>query len=121
VEPGRNEMQDLHLYYTSRFGFRPNKIAFLSHYTWGDRTQGDWPNFIAPASRNQYDLTTIKRWLDVFLYQFFRISQFKRSAMPNGPKVDSSGSLSPCGDWRAPSDSPAEVWLEELRQNVPDA
>ena len=66
-----------------------------------------------------YDLPTIKKWLEVFLYRFFKISQFKRSALPNGPKVGSGGSLSPRGDWRAPSDSEAEVWLEELRENVP--
>jgi len=117
---GPYELQDFHLYYTSRFGFRPSKVAFLSHYAWGDRTQGEWPAFIAPESRNQYDLATIKRWLEVFLYRFFQISQFKRSAMPNGPKVGSGGSLSPRGDWRAPSDSSATTWLEELELNVPD-
>ena len=72
-----------------------------------------------PEKRHQYDLRTIKKWLGVFLYRFFKISQFKRSAMPNGPKVGSGGSLSPRGDWRAPSDSEAEVWLNELRDNVP--
>ena len=60
----------------------------------------------------------IKKWLEVFLYRFFKISQFKRSAIPNAPKVGSGGSLSPRGDWRAPSDSTAEVWLEELENNV---
>jgi len=69
---------------------------------------------------NEYDLATIKKWLEVFLYRFFKISQFKRSCLPNGPKVGSGGSLSPRGDWRAPSDAEAEVWLEELRRNVPD-
>ncbi len=118
---GPYELQDFHLYYTTRFGFRPSKVAFLSHHAWGDRTQGEWPDFLATESRNQYDLATIKHWLEVFLYRFFQISQFKRSAMPNGPKVGSGGSLSPRGDWRAPSDSSATVWLEELRQNVPDA
>lgn len=72
------------------------------------------------AKRNEYDLAAIKQWLEVFLFRFFQISQFKRSAMPNGPKVGSGGSLSPRGDWRAPSDSSAAVWLEELRRNVPD-
>jgi NAD+ synthase (glutamine-hydrolysing) len=57
----------------------------------------------------------------VFLFRFFQISQFKRSCVPNGPKVGSGGSLSPRGDWRAPSDSEATVWLEELRANVPEA
>ena len=70
-------------------------------------------------TRHEYDLATIKQWLEVFLFRFFEISQFKRSAMPNGPKVGSGGALSPRGDWRAPSDSEADVWLEELRRNVP--
>jgi NAD+ synthase (glutamine-hydrolysing) len=69
---------------------------------------------------HQYNLAAIKQWLQVFLYRFFKISQFKRSCMPNGPKVGSGGALSPRGDWRAPSDSEAEVWLEELRCHVPD-
>jgi NAD+ synthase (glutamine-hydrolysing) len=75
---------------------------------------------LLPAEkRNEYDLAAIKKWLAVFLYRFFKISQFKRSAIPNGPKVGSGGSLSPRGDWRAPSDSEPEVWLKELRENVP--
>ncbi len=100
---GPYELQDFHLYYISRFGFRPSKVAFLARHAWGE----------------DYDLATIRKWLEVFLYRFFQISQFKRSAMPNGPKVGSGGSLSPRGDWRAPSDSSSEVWLEELRRNVP--
>jgi NAD+ synthase (glutamine-hydrolysing) len=116
---GPYELQDFNLYYVSRFGFRPSKVAYLSHHAWSDRTRGDWPALLAVERRNQYDLPTIKRWLEVFLYRFFQISQFKRSAMPNGPKVGSGGSLSPRGDWRAPSDSEATVWLEELRANVP--
>ena len=55
----------------------------------------------------------------MFLDRFFRTSHFKRSAMPNAPKVGSGGSLSPRGDWRAPSDSESVVWLEELEKNVP--
>jgi NAD+ synthase (glutamine-hydrolysing) len=75
---------------------------------------------LLPAEkRNEYDLRTIKKWLEVFLYRFFKTSQFKRSAVPNGPKVGSGGSLSPRGAWRAPSDSEAVVWLKELRDNVP--
>jgi NAD+ synthase (glutamine-hydrolysing) len=70
--------------------------------------------------RNEYELAAIKKWLRVFVYRFFQISQFKRSALPNGPKVGSGGSLSPRGDWRAPSDSEADVWLAELEKNVPD-
>ncbi|MCB0115194.1 MAG: hypothetical protein KDD84_13930, partial [Caldilineaceae bacterium] len=117
---GPYELQDFHLYYILRFGFRPSKVAFLSCHAWHNRRHGPWPDFLPDAKRNQYSLATIKRWLDVFLFRFFQISQFKRSAMPNGPKIGSGGSLSPRGDWRAPSDSHATVWLEELRQNVPD-
>jgi len=116
---GPYELQDFNLYYITRFGFRPSKVAFLSHHAWGDRTKGIWPDLIPPEKRNEYDLATIKKWLEVFLFRFFKISQFKRSVAPNAPKVGSGGSLSPRGDWRAPSDSEATVWLEELRQNVP--
>ncbi|MET0399554.1 MAG: NAD(+) synthase, partial [Longimicrobiaceae bacterium] len=116
---GPYELQDFHLYYVTRFGFRPSKVAFLAHHAWGDRERGPWPAFIAGEGRNAYDLAAIKHWLEVFLWRFFKTSQFKRSAMPNGPKVGSGGSLSPRGDWRAPSDSEAVVWLEELRRNVP--
>ena len=116
---GPYELQDFNLYYVSRFGYRPSKIAFLSHAAWGDRKSGVWPDTVPAGERRQYDLATITRWLAVFLWRFFQASQFKRSAMPNGPKVGSGGSLSPRSDWRAPSDSPATVWLEELRANVP--
>jgi len=118
---GPYELQDFNLYYTSRFGFRPSKVAFLSYHAWHNRTAGAWPHLIPEAKRNEYSLTEIKQWLDIFLYRFFQISQFKRSAMPNGPKVGSGGALSPRGDWRAPSDSSAITWLTELRENVPDA
>jgi NAD+ synthase (glutamine-hydrolysing) len=117
---GPYELQDFNLYYITRYGFRPSKVAFLSHHAWRDVTQGTWPAGLPELKRNAYDLATIKRWLEVFLFRFFKISQFKRSAVPNGPKVGSGGSLSPRGDWRAPSDSEATVWLEELRRNVPD-
>jgi NAD+ synthase (glutamine-hydrolysing) len=116
---GPYELQDFHLYLISRYGFRPSKVAFLARAAWGDRTRGHWPDTIPEEGRNEYDLATIKKWLDVFLYRFFQISQFKRSAMPNGPKVGSGGSLSPRGDWRAPSDATAKPWLDELRSNVP--
>lgn len=117
---GPYELQDFNLYHVSRFGFRPSKIAFLSLSAWHNRSHGVWPSLLPEANRHEYDLRTIKQWLNVFLYRFFQISQFKRSAMPNGPKVGSGGSLSPRGDWRAPSDSEAHIWLEELRRNVPD-
>jgi NAD+ synthase (glutamine-hydrolysing) len=116
---GPYELQDFNLYYISRFGYRPSKVAYLAHHAWGDRARGRWPEDLPPAARREYDLAEIKRWLEVFLRRFFETSQFKRSAMPNGPKVGSGGSLSPRGDWRAPSDAKAEVWLEELERNVP--
>jgi NAD+ synthase (glutamine-hydrolysing) len=117
---GPFELQDFHLYYVTRFGFRPSKVAYLAHQAWGDRDRGTWPELIPPTKRHQYDLATIKKWLEVFLYRFFKLSQFKRSAIPNAPKVGSGGSLSPRSDWRAPSDSEAVAWLDELRRTVPD-
>jgi NAD+ synthase (glutamine-hydrolysing) len=116
---GPYELQDFHLYYTLRFGFRPSKVAFLCRHAWADKSRGLWPPGFPPESRREYDLPTIKRWLRTFLWRFFKTSQFKRSAMPNGPKVGSGGSLSPRADWRAPSDSEADVWLQELDKNVP--
>ena len=116
---GPYELQDFNLYYLSRFGYRPSKVAFLAHAAWGRRDRGRWPDTVPEDARREYDLATIRHWLEVFLRRFFQASQFKRSAMPNGPKVGSGGSLSPRSDWRAPSDSPATVWLEELRRNVP--
>lgn len=116
---GPYELQDFNLYYVTRFGFRPSKVAFLALQAWGDVERGDWPTFFPEEKKHEYDLATIRRWLEVFLRRFFEFSQFKRSAMPNGPKVGSGGSLSPRGDWRAPSDAVADVWLDELRRNVP--
>jgi NAD+ synthase (glutamine-hydrolysing) len=116
---GPYELQDFNLYFVTRYGFRPSKVAYLAWQAWCDKARGDWPELLPPEKRLQYDLPSIKKWLDVFLYRFFKLSQFKRSAMPNGPKVGSGGSLSPRGDWRAPSDAEAEVWLAELRENVP--
>jgi NAD+ synthase (glutamine-hydrolysing) len=117
---GPYELQDFNLYYVTRFGFRPSKVAFLAWMAWKDKAAGIWPDLISPEQRREYDLAAIRKWLEVFLYRFFKISQFKRSAIPNGPKVGSGGSLSPRGDWRAPSDSEAVVWLEELQANVPE-
>jgi len=116
---GPYELQDFHLYYTTRYGFRPSKVAFLAHCAWADRERGAWPDPFPDDKKNEYDLPTIKKWLGLFLFRFFQTSQFKRSAVPNGPKVGSGGSLSPRGDWRAPSDSEATVWLKELQENVP--
>lgn len=118
-EIGPYELQDFNLYYLSRFGYRPSKVAFLAYNAWGDRNKGDWPDLLPPEKRHEYDLATICKWLEVFLKRFFEFSQFKRSALPNAPKVGSGGSLSPRSDWRAPSDAKADAWLEELKQNVP--
>jgi NAD+ synthase (glutamine-hydrolysing) len=114
------ELQDFHLYYVSRFGFRPSKVAFLAQSAWGDKRQGGWPEEIPASERHEYDLATIKKWLEVFLIRFIQLSQFKRSCLPNAPKVGSGGSLSPRSDWRAPSDAEVAVWLDELRKHVPD-
>lgn len=116
---GPFELQDFHLYYTTRYGFAPSKVAFLALHAWGDKTVGAWPEFIPVEKRNDYTLGQIRKWLEVFLFRFFQVSQFKRSAIPNGPKVGSGGSLSPRGDWRAPSDGTADTWLDELARNVP--
>jgi NAD+ synthase (glutamine-hydrolysing) len=117
---GPYELQDFFLYYVLRFGYRPSKVAFMAQHAWGDRGRGRWPDLIPDERRNEYTLGEIKHWLGVFLERFFHTSQFKRSALPNAPKVGSGGSLSPRGDWRAPSDSTAEAWLAELRDGVPD-
>ncbi len=101
---GPYELHDFFLYYVSRFGHRPSRVAFLAEHAW----------------RDAYDRAAIKRTLGTFLKRFFQTSQFKRSALPNGPKVGSGGSLSPRSDWRAPSDSHADAWLEELERQVPD-
>ncbi len=117
---GPYELQDFFLYHVLRFGYSPSKVAFMAHHAWSDRTKGQWPDLIGEDRRNQYSLAEIKRWFEVFLERFFHLSQFKRSAMPNAPKVGSGGALSPRGDWRAPSDSSATMWLAELRDGVPD-
>jgi NAD+ synthase (glutamine-hydrolysing) len=115
---GPYELQDFNLYYTLRYGFAPTKVAFLAHSAWKDRGQGPWPEGGSPA-RNEYGLAAIKKNLGIFLWRFFKTSQFKRSCVPNGPKVGNGGSLSPRGDWRAPSDSEATVWMEQLAK-IPD-
>jgi NAD+ synthase (glutamine-hydrolysing) len=117
---GPYELQDFHLFYITRFGLRPSKVAFLAWHAWRDTASGVWPPHFPDEAKHAYGIAEIKKWLEVFLYRFFEISQYKRSALPNGPKVLSGGSLSPRGDWRAPSDGVARVWLDELRENVPD-
>ncbi|MDR5820731.1 NAD(+) synthase [Caballeronia sp. LZ043] len=112
---GPYELQDFNLYYTLRFGFAPTKVAFLALHAWRDRDAGAWPEGPAVV-RNQYGIGDIRKNLKIFLDRFFRTSQFKRSCVPNAPKVGSGGSLSPRGDWRAPSDSQATVWLKDLER-----
>nr|WP_312295206.1 NAD(+) synthase [Brevundimonas diminuta] len=116
---GPYALNDFFLFYISRFGLKPSKVAYLAHQAWGDPARGDWPSGLPQGERVAYDLATIKAWLRKFLIRFFQTSQFKRSAVPNGPKVVTGGSLSPRGDWRAPSDSSARVWLDELDANTP--
>lgn len=116
---GPYALQDFTLYHLTRYGLRPSKIAFLAWHAWRDAAAGAWPPGWPEGERPAYDLATIKRWMAVFLDRFFRTSQFKRSAQPNGPKVVSGGSLSPRGDWRAPSDGTAAAWLAELESGVP--
>jgi NAD+ synthase (glutamine-hydrolysing) len=117
---GPYALQDFNLFYATRYGFAPSKIAFLAWHAWHDPEAGVWPPNIPAVARRAYGLAEIKAWLGVFLKRFFEQSQFKRSALPNGPKISSGGSLSPRGDWRAPSDSHAAVWLAELAERVPD-
>ncbi|HEV2188498.1 MAG TPA: NAD(+) synthase [Stellaceae bacterium] len=118
---GPYALQDFTLYYVTRYGFAPSKIAYLAWNAWHDASRGTWPANTPNTARRAYELAEIKQWMRVFLVRFFEQSQFKRSALPNGPKISSGGSLSPRGDWRAPSDSHAAVWLNELERGVPDA
>ncbi len=116
---GPYELQDFNLYYTTRYGLRPSTVVFLAEHAWSDAASGEWPDDLPESKRHAYDREQIVRWMRVFLSRFFATTQFKRTCIPNGPKVGSGGSLSPRGDWRAPSDSSAAVWLDELERNVP--
>ena len=95
-------------------------MAFLAWHAWHDARGGVWPAGFPEERKNEYDLDTIAGWLEKFIRRFFAFSQFKRSALPNGPKVSSGGALSPRGDWRAPSDAVADVWLAELHEGLPE-
>ena len=108
---GPYELQDFNNFYITRFGYLPSKVAFLSYCAWHDKTKGLWPD-VPLKKRKAYTLKEIKKWLRIYLYRFFKTSQYKRSCVPNSPKVGSGGSLSPRGDYRAPSDSEASVWLK---------
>src|ERR1700758_1303431 len=113
-------LQDFSLFHVLRYGFRPSKIAFLAWHAWSDPERGNWPPGFPENKRPAYSLKEIRHWLQVFVQRFYSFSQFKRSALPNGPKVSAGGSLSPRGDWRAPSDLSARTWLEEIEREVPE-
>jgi NAD+ synthase (glutamine-hydrolysing) len=110
---GPYALQDFNLYYLTRLGYRPSKIAFLAWNAWHDVKRGAWPANLPAGMHRAFTLAEIRHWLGLFLRRFFG-NQFKRSALPNGPKISSGGSLSPRGDWRAPSDGNPDVWLKEL-------
>ncbi len=114
---GPYALQDFTLFHVLRYGARPSRVAFLARHAWADATTGDWPPNYPEDRRASYDLTEIRHWLEVFIRRFFA-SQFKRSALPNGPKVSAGGTMSPRGDWRMPSDASPAAWLTEL-ENVP--
>jgi NAD+ synthase (glutamine-hydrolysing) len=114
-------LQDFSLYQILRHGFRPSKIAFLAWHAWNDPDHGGWPPGFPEGERPSYSLKEIRQWLQVFVQRFYSFSQFKRSALPNGPKVSAGGALSPRGDWRAPSDMSARPWLDEIEREVPEA
>ncbi|MES3090253.1 NAD(+) synthase [Sphingomonas aerolata] len=118
---GPYALNDFFAHYVIRYGLAPSKIAFLAWHAWRDAERGAWPADLPATARVAYDLPTITAWLEMFLRRFFATSQFKRSALPNGPKVSAGGALSPRGDWRAPSDGTARVWIDELRSAVPQA
>ncbi|MGZ3594907.1 MAG: NAD(+) synthase, partial [Syntrophales bacterium] len=115
---GPYDLQDFNNFFITRFGYLPTKVAFMAYCTWKDKTKGQWPD-VPKKKRNQYTIGEIKQWLTIYLHRFFKLSQYKRSCIPNGPKVGSGGSLSPRGDYRAPSDSEATVWLENAK-NIPE-
>ena len=112
---GPYSLQDFTLFHVLRYGFRPSKIAFLAWHAWHDAEAGDWPPGFPGDERPAYTLAEIRHWLEVFAQRFYGFSQFKRSALPNGPKVAAAGRSRPRGDWRAPSDMSARIWLEEIR------
>jgi NAD+ synthase (glutamine-hydrolysing) len=115
---GPYALQDFTLFHVVRHGFRPSKIAFLAWHAWRDAGHGEWPPGFPDDLRVEYDLATVRRWLEVFVRRFFA-NQFKRSALPNGPKVSAGGTMSPRGDWRMPSDASAAAWLAEIEAHVP--
>ena len=117
---GPYELQDFNLFYTLRFGFRPAKIAFLAQHAWSDVDAGTWPVGFPAERRRAYDLPAIRQWLIVFVRRFFGFAQFKRSAMPNGPKVSQMAyRRARAVTGGALSDGNAAVWLADIEKNVP--
>lgn len=114
-------LQDFSLFQVLRYGFSPSKIAFLAWHAWRGANDGNWPSGFPVDERPAYSLAEIRHWLQVFVQRFYSFSQFKRSALPNGPKVSAGGALSPRGDWRAPSDMSARIWLDEIEREIPEA
>ena len=117
---GPYALQDFTLWHVLRRGSRPSRIAFLAERAWADPSAGAWPPGLPEEERVAYDLAAIRKWELVFFRRFFS-NQFKRSTLPNGPKVVAGGSLSPRGDWRMPSDASGAAWIAELERNVPGA
>ncbi|OBC16014.1 NAD(+) synthase [Mycobacterium sp. 852013-50091_SCH5140682] len=117
---GPYALQDFSLFQVLRYGFRPSKVAFLAWHAWHDAGVGDWPAGFPEDKRPSYSLKEIRHWLQVFAQRFYSFAQFKRSALPNGPKVSAGGALSPRGDWRAPSDMSARIWLDEIEREIPE-
>jgi NAD+ synthase (glutamine-hydrolysing) len=115
---GPYELHDFFLFHILRSGQPPSKVAFMAWQAWHDRQKQLWPFDYPDALKREYDLATIRKWLREFLWRFFQTSQFKRSALPNSPKVSMGGSLSPRGDWRAPSDGVAGPWIDELEEGL---
>ncbi|QSR30690.1 NAD(+) synthase [Nocardioides sp. S5] len=115
---GPYNLQDFTLAHVVRLGYRPRKIAFLAWHAWKDIDAGEWPPGFPDDARVAYSLTDVRAWLEVFVRRFFA-NQFKRSALPNGPKVSGIGTMSPRGDWRMPSDAKGTAWLAEIERDVP--
>ncbi|OHV02759.1 NAD(+) synthase [Mycobacterium talmoniae] len=113
-------LQDFSLFQVLRRGFGPAKIAFMAWHAWRDAGHGSWPPGFPDDERPAYPLSEIRRWLKVFAQRFYSFSQFKRSAVPNGPKVSAGGGLSPRGDWRAPSDMLGRIWADEIDREIPE-
>lgn len=112
---GPYALHDFALYQVLQHGMGVRRIAFLAEQAWANPMRGRWPRGISEADRVGYDLAEIVKWLRVFCQRFFQ-NQFKRSAIPNGPKMMAGGALSPRGDWRMPSDASAAAWLAQLDQ-----